>query len=67
MPWTIRNECEVPSTVKAASGDRLELLDTLYGALSSYIREDLSWLLARCDEYEEVLREVGACGAENDL
>jgi len=34
----------------AASGDRAKLLQTLYWALSSYIGEDFSWIIARCDK-----------------
>lgn len=36
---------------------RSELLDSLYGAFSSYIGEDLSWIMAICDELEA--RELG--------
>lgn len=36
--------------VKAAPANRTVLLKTLYGALSSYIGEDLSWIIARCDK-----------------
>jgi len=37
---------------KLTPGGRAELLPTLYGALSSYIGEDFSWIIARCDKVE---------------
>jgi len=45
--------------VKAELEKRSELLSSLYGALSSYIGEDFSWILARCDEVER--QNSGKC------